>query len=397
MTPRLSHDRVPHAGPSRQGNPALPHPPPGSRFGHIRQILHERGQPSYRLAALLQGVRSGRITRFNDALELPQALREELTCRLGENVLPVYVASGTSDESVEKVLFKGAAPGYFEAVRSSFREGWSSVCVSSQSGCGLACTFCATGAVGLVRNLSAEEIFAQVFHPPWRADAAFPVKSVAFMGMGEPLANPRIFPALEMLTDPLVGRCSPRRITVSTVGFAPRLEQLVDDHPQVTITLSVHSPFPDQRAELIPLETRFPLETNLEILDRHVRATHRRMFLAYLLIAGVNDSPEHAHELAQLIKARSRPDLFKVSVIPYNEAPGVEAAYSRPSDESVQGFVGRLRAAGVGVRRRRQFGAEIDAACGQLHADYLLDRGNGEDRTRLPTPVVGGGGHVTQR
>ena len=305
-------------------------------------------------------------------------------------ILPATVVSSSEDASVEKVLFSGDKPGYFEAVRSRFRDGWSSICLSSQSGCGLACTFCATGAVGLVRNLDAEEILAQALYAPWQRDRAFPVKSIAFMGMGEPLANPRIFTALDMLTDPQVGGWSPRRITVSTVGFAPRLAQLVAQHPHVTITLSVHSPFPDQRSILIPLQKRFPLEASVDILDRHVAATRRRVFLAYLLIDGLNDSAEHAEHLARLVKHRSRPDLFKVSVIAYNEAAGVTAPYRRPATRTVQEFVARLRSAGVAVSRRQQFGAGIDAACGQLHADYLNAR-DAPHAPPTPRPATTGG------
>lgn len=288
--------------------------------------------------------------------------------------MPATVVSSSQDVSVQKVLFSGDKPGYFEAVRSRFRDGWSSICLSSQSGCGLACTFCATGAIGLVRNLNAEEVLAQALYAPWQRDSAFPVKSIAFMGMGEPLANPRIFTALDMLTDPQIGGWSQRRITISTVGFAPRLAQLVAEYPQVTVTLSVHSPFPDQRSTLIPLQKRFPLDANLDILDRHVDATRRRVFLAYLLIDGVNDNIEHAEHLARLVKQRSRPDLFRVSVIPYNEAAGVTAPYRRPTTPTVQKFVAHLRSAGVSVSRRQQFGAGIEAACGQLHADYLSVR-----------------------
>ncbi|MDZ5079173.1 radical SAM protein [Nesterenkonia sp. HG001] len=358
----------------RTGSPALPIPPPNSHLERIRRLLDKHGQPDYQFTALLQGLRAGRTARFGDAHHLPRLVRDDLEARLGPIILPATVVSSSEDASVEKVLFSGDKPGYFEAVRSRFRDGWSSICLSSQSGCGLACTFCATGAVGLVRNLDAEEILAQALYAPWQRDRAFPVKSIAFMGMGEPLANPRIFTALDMLTDPQVGGWSPRRITVSTVGFAPRLAQLVAQHPHVTITLSVHSPFPDQRSILIPLQKRFPLEASVDILDRHVAATRRRVFLAYLLIDGVNDSAEHAEHLARLVKHRSRPDLFKVSVIAYNEAAGVTAPYRRPATRTVQEFVACLRSAGVAVSRRQQFGAGIDAACGQLHADYLNAR-----------------------
>ena len=374
VTPAYCNDPTAGTPARRTGSPALPIPPPGSRLESIRHLLHEHGQPAYQFTALINGLRAGKFSRLGDAHHLPRLIRDDLEARLGPTILPATVVSSSQDVSVQKVLFSGDKPGYFEAVRSRFRDGWSSICLSSQSGCGLACTFCATGAIGLVRNLNAEEVLAQALYAPWQRDSAFPVKSIAFMGMGEPLANPRIFTALDMLTDPQIGGWSQRRITISTVGFAPRLAQLVAEYPQVTVTLSVHSPFPDQRSTLIPLQKRFPLDANLDILDRHVDATRRRVFLAYLLIDGVNDNIEHAEHLARLVKQRSRPDLFRVSVIPYNEAAGVTAPYRRPTTPTVQKFVAHLRSAGVSVSRRQQFGAGIEAACGQLHADYLSVR-----------------------
>jgi 23S rRNA (adenine-C8)-methyltransferase len=186
------------------------------------------------------------------------------------------------------------------------------------------------------------------------------------------LANPHTFTALDLLTTPGYGGFSPRRITVSTVGFAPNLRRLAKEHPQVTVTLSVHSPFAEQRAELIPLERRFPLSENLAILDEHVVATRRKAYLAYLLIGGVNDSAEHLEELARLVKSRTRPELFHVSVIRYNAASGADASFRPPASHRVSEFVSALNARGVHATRRQQFGSSISAACGQLHARSLL-------------------------
>jgi 23S rRNA (adenine-C8)-methyltransferase len=267
------------------------------------------------------------------------------------------------------------------------------MCISSQAGCALGCTFCATGAVGLIRNLTADEIVAQVMHPRWtRAGLPRPA-SVAFMGMGEALANPHVFDALTLLTGQAYAGMSARRITVSTVGFAPNLERLVNEHPRVTITLSVHSPFPNQRERIIPLEERFPLARNLDILDRHAVTSRRKVYLAYLLIAGVNDSDDHLAALSQLVHDRSRPELFHVSVIRYNEAAGAVPEYHAPSSNRVDEFVHGLTARGIHATRRRQSGTGIDAACGQLHAKYLTQPSPGAgpiDTEVTPAPPVGG-------
>jgi 23S rRNA (adenine-C8)-methyltransferase len=223
----------------------------------------------------------------------------------------------------------------------------------------------------MVRNLTADEIVAQVMHPHWTREGLVRPASVAFMGMGEALANPHMFDALILLTDTGYAGMSARRVTVSTVGFAPNLTRLVDEHPQVTITLSVHSPFVEERARIIPLEQRFPLAQSLDILDHHTATSRRKVYLAYLLIAGVNDSVDHSAALAELVQARSRPELFHVSVIRYNEAAGAAPDYRAPSSARVDEFVRGLTAHGVHATRRRQFGTGIDAACGQLHAKYL--------------------------
>ncbi|WP_236606950.1 23S rRNA (adenine(2503)-C(2))-methyltransferase RlmN [Sandaracinus amylolyticus] len=349
----------------------LPTPPPGTILADVHAHLARAGAPPYRYRQLVLALQRG-AQRFDDVGELPRSLRDELSARFGPTVLPLELVTVRSAPQVEKVLFETRSGARLETVLSRYRAGWSSVCVSTQAGCGLGCSFCATGALGLSRNLSADEICAQVVHRRWQSAAAAAPDSVAFMGMGEALANPNVFTALQLLTTAGYGGLSPRRITVSTVGFAPSLERLTREHPQVTITLSVHSPFPAQRAELVPLERRFSLAENLAILDCHVVAVRRKVYLAYLLIAGVNDSDDHLQALVQLARSRARPELFHVSVIRYNDASGADPSHRAPSSERVDDFVSRLRAAGVRATRRQQLGASIDAACGQLHARSLL-------------------------
>lgn len=349
----------------------LAHPPPGTILREIHQYLGHIGAPHYRYRQLVLSLQQ-RGTAFEDLRELPEPLRQALAARFGPNVAPLTPVAVEEAEQVEKVLFETRSGARVETVLSRYRAGWSSICVSSQAGCSLACTFCATGAIGLVQNLTADEICAQVVHPRWQKVIPTFADSIAFMGMGEALANPHTFTALDLLTTPGYGGFSPRRITVSTVGFAPNLRRLAKEHPQVTITLSVHSPFAEQRAELIPLERRFPLSENLAILDEHVVSTRRKVYLAYLLIEGVNDTADHLEELAQLVKSRSRPELFHVSVIRYNAASGADPSYRTPPSHRVSEFVAELDARGVHATRRQQFGSSISAACGQLHARSLL-------------------------
>lgn len=361
---RSSRDR------ERRTHGTLAMPPPGTRLASIQDHLTSVGAPPFRYGQLVAALRRADADTFEAVHGLPADLRRDLTERFGARILPIVPVSHRSDDHVEKVLFESDPGVRFETVLSRYRAGWTSVCVSSQAGCALACTFCATGAGGLTRNLSADEIYAQVVHPRWRPhDRALP-DSVSFMGMGEALANPHVFDAIALLADEGHGGVSPRRMTVSTVGFAPNLSRLTREHPQVTVTLSVHSPFPDERARLIPLEERFPLADNLAILDEHAASARRKIYLAYLLIAGVNDTDDHLRQLARLVRSRSRPELFHVSVIRYNKASGADPTFRSPAPGHVSRFVAGLRALGVHATRRRQLGSSIDAACGQLRARH---------------------------
>ncbi|HEY6739590.1 MAG TPA: radical SAM protein [Actinopolymorphaceae bacterium] len=338
-------------------------PRQSARYAVLRELLADLGEPPYRLRQILHAVHRHGIVEYARMTALPKRLRDELIAALGPTVPDLRPLAHETSHQVEKVLFESPSGARIETVLARYRT-FTSLCVSTQVGCGLGCTFCATGAVGLVRNLTADEICDQVLY-------FAPVDSVAFMGMGEALANPHTFAALRSLTDEDTFGMSPRRITVSTVGFLPGLRHLVTEHPQVTLTLSVHSPFDDQRAELIPLQQRFPLAECLELLDRHVGVTRRKAYLAYLLIDGFNDSDDHADALAELVERTDNARWFHVSVIPYNDAVEVTAAYRRPSAERTRAFLTRLRARGVHATRRQQFGGDLDAACGQLHARYL--------------------------
>ncbi|MFG3697237.1 radical SAM protein [Micromonospora sp. NPDC047620] len=342
-----------------------------SRWMRIRDHLAQTGALAFRFRQLITAWQSSTAETFADVHALPAGLRADLAEQFGPRLHPLTPLEVQRDEQVEKVLFASDTGARIETVVSHYRAGWDSMCISSQAGCGLGCTFCATGAVGLVRNLTPDEIVAQVMHPHWTREGLPRPASVAFMGMGEALANPHVFDALTLLTDAGYAGMSARRVTVSTVGFAPNLARLVDEHPQVTITLSVHSPFTQQRARIVPLEERFPLARSLDILDRHAATSRRKVYLAYLLIADVNDSDDHLAALAELVHERSRPELFHVSVIRYNEAIGAAPDYRAPSSTRVDDFVRRLTVRGVHATRRRQFGTGIDAACGQLHGKYL--------------------------
>ncbi len=335
------------------------------KFEKLKELLACWEQPDYRYRQIADAVFRRRIARFEAMTALPGELRQKLAAALGPGILSLEPGAENVSCQAEKVLFH-LPEGGVEAVRLSYKKGWDSFCISSQCGCSFGCKFCATGAMGKCRNMTAYEIAEQLlwFHLRGRS-----LSSVSFMGMGEPLANPQLFKALRLLTDPLYFGLSQRRITVSTVGVVPGIRRLTAEWPQVNLAYSLHAPEPKLRQRLMPVERRWPMEQVMAALDDHIRKTNKRVFLAYILLRDVNDSPSHARALARLLRRRQRfLPLYHVDLIPYNETDHAKGLFRSPGRERTEAFRKTLRELGIDCSARMQFGADIGAACGQLAA-----------------------------
>jgi len=236
--------------------------------------LAEAKQPAYRLKQLCAGLFSQGATTYDAIEPLPVATRQLLTHSLGSRVLTIAPVHSSVSSQAEKVLFELHDGHRIEAVYMKFRGGHTSVCISSQAGCALACSFCATGRVGIKRQLTADEITDQILHFRQRQQH---VDSISFMGMGEPLANPAIFHALAQLTEPSMFGMSPRRLSVSTVGVIPAIRKLTELFPQVNLAFSLHSPFEEQRSAIMPINKVHPLPAVFEALDERIAATNRKV------------------------------------------------------------------------------------------------------------------------
>ncbi|MCU1693203.1 MAG: rRNA ((2503)-C(2))-methyltransferase [Frankiales bacterium] len=267
--------------------------------------------------------------------------------------------------ATRKSLLRGHDGTLVESVTMRYADR-TTVCVSSQAGCGMACPFCATGQAGLTRNLSTAEIVEQVVAAQ-RIEAASGgrVSNVVFMGMGEPLANyNRVVAAVRRLTDPSPQGLgiSQRSVVVSTVGLVPAIEKLTREQLQVTLALSLHAPDDELRDTLVPVNTRWPVREVLKAAFGYTRVTGRRLSIEYALIRDVNDQPRRADLLGRLLKGK----LVHVNLIPLNPTPGSEwDASPKPVEQE---FVRRLRDAGVATTVRDTRGREIAGACGQLAA-----------------------------
>jgi 23S rRNA (adenine2503-C2)-methyltransferase len=315
--------------------------------------------PAYRARQVEGWVYRRFAARFEDMTDLPAALRDELSSKHGR-IRPDPEKTVTTDEGgTIKALFGGS----YESVAMRYEDGRRTVCVSSQAGCGLGCTFCATGQMGLLRNLDSFEIVSQVL---WGGEVLGErPTNVVFMGMGEPLANyDAVMSAIRSIHDD-VG-ISARRIVVSTVGLVPQIERLASEDLPVTLALSLHAPDDETRSSLVPLNDRFRVAECIAAAKAFRKAHGRRVSVEYALIDGTNDRPWQAEALASLIKGTD----IHVNVIPLNPTPGFGVAASR----RVQEFVSELRRAGANATVRDTRGSDINAACGQL-ATTAAERG----------------------
>ncbi|HTD69061.1 MAG TPA: 23S rRNA (adenine(2503)-C(2))-methyltransferase RlmN [Gemmatimonadales bacterium] len=323
----------------------------------LAQWLEERGEPAYRARQVLPRLWERPVASWDDATELPAALRRALAEALPLRRLPLS-ARQVSQDGTEKYLWD---LGDGEAVESVLiPEGKRrTLCISSQVGCALGCVFCATGRMGFRRNLSVAEIACQV-REVMLLDAALKPTNVVFMGMGEPLLNwDAVGDALTILNHPEALGIGARHITVSTVGILPNLAKLAQRPEQFRLALSLHAPTPELRHELMPIEKKYSLPAVIAALARF----RRRVTLEYVLIGGRNDALEQADQLAEL----ARPLGALVNLLPLH--PGGAPDLSPSPRTRMIAFERRLRRQGVEAVLRRSRGLDISAACGQLRVE----------------------------
>lgn len=338
-----------------------------SRLQQIDQILKKSANPAYRLDQIKKAIYKEGLTSYPQITVLPKDLREFLATELGEiqNLKEVAI---TQEGQAQKILFETKDGYKIETVKLLFENAKTkkpervSLCISSQSGCGLGCQFCATGTLGFGKDLSADEITDQVLYFKQKG---INVDSISFMGMGEPLLNPSIFDALKMLTAPDLFGMSPRRLSVSTVGIVPAIKRLAEEFPQVNLAISLHTPFQEQRKELMPIARKYSVEKLFAATNEYIEKTNNRIFIAYLLLETVTDSYKHAKALINLIKHQKHSYLYHVNLIRYHPGPE-KAVFKCPSTFRVNAFRKILSAHGISNTLRQSFGVEINAACGQL-------------------------------
>jgi len=316
--------------------------------------------PSYRVDQLWQGLYRDLVAP-EDLTTFPMAIRPDLATALPPALTEDTRSVGDAGRTI-KWLFRLADGTLVETVLMHY-DHRSTVCVSTQAGCAMACGFCATGQMGFDRHLTTGEIVEQVVRAQLEAGDRR-VSNVVFMGMGEPLANyDRTWAAVERLHGDL--GLSARHLTVSTVGIVPGIRRLAAESLPVNLAVSLHAADDDLRDELVPINRRYPLDVLAEACAEHVATTGRRLSFEWALIHDVNDRPEDAARLA----AYARPLGAHVNLIPLNPTPGWPTRGSSP--ERVKAFAAEVNARGGNATVRRTRGTDIDAACGQLRADRV--------------------------
>ncbi|HEY3772117.1 MAG TPA: 23S rRNA (adenine(2503)-C(2))-methyltransferase RlmN [Solirubrobacteraceae bacterium] len=319
----------------------------------LDRTLAELGEPRYRARQIWRWAASGG-DGFESMTDLPLALRGTLAERVPFSSLEVVQEAHARDGTV-KALMHTADGRPLEAVLMRYRDGRRSLCLSSQSGCPLTCSFCATGTMKFGRNLTTSEIVDQALHFRRMGD----VDHAVFMGMGEPMMNlDNVLAACELLPEIGIGH---RRTAISTVGWIPGIDRLTEHPAPVRLALSLHAADEALRSELMPVNDRYPLSEVLDACRRWYERKRRMVFVEYVMLAGVNDSHVQARQLAQALDAR----MFKVNLIPFNPT---DSPYEGSSPKAIDAFAAELGRHGIGTTVRLTRGRDIAAACGQLAA-----------------------------
>lgn len=348
----------------------------------LRARFSEMGEAPYRAHQVMQWIYRRGKASFDEMSNLSRTLRSRLAAQF-EIRTPELVTEQVSADGTRKWVLRLDGGNAIETVYIP-EEGRATLCISSQVGCAMDCSFCATAQQGFNRNLTTAEIIAQVWFAARTLGGDFQnervISNIVFMGMGEPLANyGAVLPAIRILLDDFGFGLSKRRVTVSTSGLVPFIDRLRED-VDTALAVSLHAPNDALRDELVPINRKYPIAELLDACRRYTAGKDRKTHIVYeyVMLDGVNDQPEHARQLAKLLGGMSA----KVNLIPFNPFP--QTRYRRSKPEAIQAFAKILRDKHILTTTRKTRGDDIDAACGQL-----VGRVQSRQRNRLGgIPVV---------
>ncbi|MDZ4661121.1 MAG: 23S rRNA (adenine(2503)-C(2))-methyltransferase RlmN [Pseudomonadota bacterium] len=342
----------------------------------LREFLVQFGKEKFRAEQLFRWVYIEGVTDFNLMTNLSKAFREELT-KVIHFELPQVVSHLKSEDGTQKLLLNVGDKKTIEAVLIP-SDGRLTLCVSSEVGCNMACQFCYTGKIKLSKRLSVDQIVGQYLRAREVLAPEERISNIVFMGMGEPLDNPQnVFPAIEILHETFGINLSLKKITVSTSGLVPQMPLITEAGVRLAVSLNASND--EVRSQIMPINKKYPIKELLDACREHCRETKDKVTLEYVLLKGVTDSLEHAHELYHLTKSVP----CKINIIPFNEHPGAD--FLRPSMNQVYKFQQELINLGAHVLLRKTMGRDIFAACGQLTSFYQ-DR---PEKLNVKKPIEG--------
>jgi 23S rRNA (adenine2503-C2)-methyltransferase len=368
MNVSVSDPTTAHASPPRSvsARAARPRGLYDLSLPELEARLSEQGFPAYRARQLWGWAYRQLVSDYSEMANIPASLRTPLSSLIRISLLETVRNISTDDGETVKTLYRTGDDQVLETVLMLYPDR-ATVCVSCQVGCAVGCAFCATGLMGLTRNLGAGEMVAQVVGVAREARRrGRELTNIVMMGMGEPLQNyAETMKFINIIHDPHGLDIGARRITVSTSGVVPKIDALAAEPLQLNLAVSLHAPGDELRSKLVPINRRYPIATLMAAVDRYIAQTRRRVSFEYALMRGINDSDQTACDLADLLRGR----LCHVNIIPLN--PVDVLPYERPNAEGIERFAEILRAAGIPSTVRYSRGLDIDAACGQLRAKEL--------------------------
>lgn len=332
-------------------------------FTELEEEITALGQQKFRSRQIYEWLHIKLADGFDEMTNLAKELRQTLSEQYEIAPVSLLERQVSEQDGTNKFLFALSDGQAVESVWMEYRHGHS-VCISSQAGCRMGCRFCASTIGGLKRNLTVSEMLGQVY--AIQKITGERVDNIVLMGTGEPLDNyDHLVKFIKMISDPHGLHISQRSITASTCGLAPQIRRLADENFQITLALSLHGSNQEKREALMPVALKYDLTEVLKACDYYFEQTGRRVSFEYSLIADVNDKPDDIKELTELLKKRN----CHLNLIPIN--PVRERNYRRPDKQNAINFKNKLEKSGINVTIRREMGADIDGACGQLRRSYV--------------------------
>lgn len=329
----------------------------------LERIFINLGEKRYRANQTFKWIHQKMASSIDDIRELPQGLRDKLNLNYKISRLKIVKRLDSKHGDTSKYLFMLDDGNIIESVMMKYKHGVS-VCLSTQVGCRMGCEFCASTKSGLVRNLLPGEILEQFYLI--QKDQGNSITNVVLMGSGEPLDNyENTMKFLRIIHDRAGQNLGYRHITISTCGLVPKIYDLADEGIPINLSISLHSPFDEERKKIMPIANKYSVNEIIEACNYYVAKTNRRITFEYTLICGVNDKPEDVKEIVKLLRGM----LCHVNLIPLNIVK--EFSYNKSEDKVIQNFKDVLVKNGINTTLRRKMGADVNAACGQLRRDYM--------------------------